>query len=67
MSTATGDGSNNGWFYDKILTSNNDFIFRTDYPAETEDGKDFEDYFFIARQYSIDVQMIKNIRKNYES
>lgn len=61
------NGDNNGWFYDKIFTPNVDLIFRTDYPAETEDGKDFDDYSFIARQYSIDVRMIKNIRKNYES
>lgn len=60
------DGRNDGWFYDNILTPNNNFIFRTDYPAETEDGKDFGDYSSIARQYSIDVKMIKNIRKNYE-
>lgn len=58
-------GDNDGWFYDKILTPPHDFIFDTGYPAEREDGMSYDDYPDQG-QFNLNIEMIKNIRKNYE-
>lgn len=56
-----GKSNNNGWFYDRIMTLNLDFVFDTDYPAEKD--PDVDDYYDRG-QYSKRIKMIKNLRKN---
>lgn len=50
------EGTNNGWFYDNAFIDRT--YFRTDYPAEEEPGNSYYD----QGQFSINVEMIKNLR-----
>lgn len=52
------DGISNGWFYDNILL-NPQSVFKTNKPEE----KDPDTEYYNMGQYSINVKMIKNLRR----